>query len=139
MNERIHDYVEITSLKDMMYKTRESFGDRPFVKYKTKIEGEIDTITYNEFFDEVEALGTAFINGGLKEKRIAVISENRYEWAVTYFATVCGTGIIVPLDRALPENEIRSLIERSEVEAIVYSSKYDEIMKTLIITSIWKM
>ena len=132
MNERIHDYVEITSLKDMMYKTRESFGDRPFVKYKTKIEGEIDTITYNEFFDEVEALGTAFINGGLKEKRIAVISENRYEWAVTYFATVCGTGIIVPLDRALPENEIRSLIERSEVEAIVYSSKYDEIMNTLI-------
>lgn len=132
MNERIHDYVEITSLKDMMNKTREKYGDRPFVKYKTKINGEIDSISYNEFLDEVDALGTSFINSGLKGKRIAVISENRYEWAVTYLAVVCGTGIVVPLDRALPENEIRSLIERSEVEAIVYSKKYDEIMNKLI-------
>lgn len=32
------------------------------------------------------------------------------------------------MDRALPENEIRSLIERSECEVIIYSKKYDEIM-----------
>jgi len=128
MNERIHDYVEITSLKDMVNKTRAKFGDRPFLKYKTKVNGEIDTISYNDFLDEVDALGSSFINLELKGKRIAVISENRYEWAVAYLAVVCGTGIVVPLDRALPENEIKSLVERSEVEAIVYSEKYEEIM-----------
>lgn len=34
--------------------------------------------------------------------------------------------IIVPLDKALPENEIKSLIERSGAEAIVCESKYLE-------------
>ncbi len=132
MKERIHEYVDIKSLKDMIKKTRKSFGDRPAFKFKTEKEGILKTIKYNEFLDDVDALGTEFIKLGLKNKRIAVISENRYEWGITYLATVCGTGIIVPLDRALPEKEIRSLIERSEVEAIVYSQKYEEIMQKLI-------
>ena len=75
--------------------------------------------------------GTAFIKLGLKGKRIAVISENRYEWGLSYLAITCGTGIVVPLDKALPENEIQNLVERSEVEAICYSKKYDETMKKL--------
>ena len=65
---------------------------------------------------------------GLKNKKIAVISENRYEWGVAYLAIVNGTGIVVPLDKSLPANEIESLIIRSGVDAIFYSHKYDEIM-----------
>ncbi len=68
---------------------------------------------------------------GLKGKRIAVIGENRYEWGISYLAVTCGTGIVVPLDKALPENEIQNLVERSGVEAICYSGKYDGIMKKL--------
>ena len=34
----------------------------------------------------------------------------------------------MPLDKALPDNEIESLMMRSEIEAIVYSKKYDEVM-----------
>lgn len=75
--------------------------------------------------------GTALIKLGLKGKRIAVIGENRYEWGLSYLAVTCGTGLVVPLDKSLPENEIQRLIERSEVEAICYSGKYDEIMKRL--------
>ncbi len=37
---------------------------------------------------------------------------------------VCGTGVVVPLDKSLPENELEDLIERSDVEAIFYSQKY---------------
>ena len=132
MNERIHDYVEIKSLKDMITKTRNEFGDETAFKFKTDVEGRIRTKKYNEFLDEVDSLGTKLIDLGLKSKRIAIISENRYEWAVSYLAVVCGTGIVVPLDRALPEKEIRSLIERSEVEAIIYSDKYTDIMKKFI-------
>ena len=75
--------------------------------------------------------GTAFIKLGLKGKRIALIGENRYEWGLSYLAIVCGTGVVVPLDKSLPENEIKSLIERSGAEAICYSQKYDEIMDRL--------
>ena len=60
-----------------------------------------------------------------------MIGENCYEWCVSYLAVVTGTGIVVPLDKALPANEIESLILRSEVEAIFYTDKYDGIMKEI--------
>ena len=131
MREPIHEVVEIKDFKDLLKKSREQFGDRPAFVYKTDKPDELRTITHKEFGEDIDALGTELIEIGLKDKRIAVISENRYEWGVAYLAVSAGTGIIVPLDRALPGNEIESLINRSEVEAIFYSSKYDEIMKEI--------
>lgn len=119
--------IEINDLKDMLNKTKEMFADRP--AYKIKIApGEYKIITHGEAHEMIDALGTALIDLGLKGKRIAVIGENRYEWGLAYMATVCGTGTIVPLDKALPENELEDLIERSEVESICYSSKYEEMV-----------
>ena len=74
-------------------------------------------------------MGTALINLGLKDKRIAVIGENRLEWELAYLAVVCGTGVVVPFDKSLPENELRDVIERSEVEAIFYSAKYESTLE----------
>ena len=131
MQERIHEIIEIKDLKDMLKKSGEVYGDKPAYKFKTEEQGKFDIITHKEFRDMVDGLGTAFIKLGLKDKRIAVIGENRYEWGLSYLAVTCGTGLVVPLDKSLPENEIQSLIERSNIEAICYSKKYDEIMKKL--------
>lgn len=128
---RIHSCVEITDLKDMLKKSGELYGNRPAFKFKTEKENEFKVITHKEFRYEVDCLGTKLIDMGLKNKRVAVISENRYEWEVAYLSIACGTGVVVPLDKSLPENEIESLIKRSEVEAIFYSNKYDDIMKKL--------
>ena len=131
MQKRIHDIIEIKDLKDMLKKSGEMYADKPAYKFKTEVEGQFDIITHKEFRDMVNSLGTALIKLGLKDKRIAVIGENRYEWGLSYLAITCGTGLVVPLDKSLPENEIKSLIERSEVEAICYSKKYDEVMEKL--------
>lgn len=120
----------VRDLKDMLNKTRELYGDRP--GYKIKIEeGKYETYTHNEIRDMVDYLGTALINLGLKDKRIAVIGENRYEWELAYLSVVCGTGIVVPLDKSLPANELEELMERSEVEAIFYSKKYEETVEKI--------
>ncbi len=129
MQERIHKIVEITDLKDMLKKSGELYGDKSAYRFKTEDPEKFKIITHKEYRDMINALGTAFIKLGLKDKRIAVIGENRYEWGIAYLATACGTGVVVPLDKALPENEIKSLIERSEVEAICYTNKYDESIK----------
>ena len=131
MRKPIHEFMKFTDLKDMLQKTGEAFGDRPAYVFRTEEPGKFMQITHTEFRDDIKALGTQLINMGLKDKRIAVIGENRYEWGVSYLAVVTGTGVVVPLDKALPNNEIESLINRSEVEAIIYSNKYDEIMNRL--------
>ena len=128
---KLHKFRKITDLKDMINQSAQEFGDKPAFKYKTETPGQFNVITYKQFLDEINSLGTKLIDMGLKGKRIAVISENRYEWCLAYMATVCGTGIVVPLDKLLPANELESLIVRSGVEAIFYSSKYDEIMKDI--------
>lgn len=123
--------MKFTDLKDMLKQSGEAYGDRPAYIFKTDKEGEFRTITHKEFRNEINALGTALVKMGLKDKRIAVISENRYEWELAYLSVATGTGVVVPLDKALPENEIESLILRSQVEAIFYSSKYNEVMDKL--------
>ena len=131
MREPLYKVEKITDLKDMINKSVAKFSDRPAYVFKTEKKGEFKEITYKQLKNDIDSLGTALINLGLEGKRVAVIGENRYEWGVTYLAVVNGTGTIVPLDKALPENEIESLIIRSGVEAIVYSNKYNEIMNDL--------
>ena len=125
MSERLYDYIQIKDLKDMLNKTRNLFPNN--IAYQIKIEeGKYKKITHLEVRENIDYLGTALIDMGLKDKRVAVIGENRYEWEIAYLSVVCGTGTVVPLDKALTENELESVIKRSEVEAIVYSGKYEE-------------
>ena len=122
--------LQITDLKDMLNKTRELYGNKP--GYKIKVgDGKYKIYTHKEIRDMIDYLGTALISLGLKDKRIAVIGENRYEWELAYMSVVCGTGIVVPLDKSLPENELEELIERSQVEAIFYSKKYQDVIERI--------
>ena len=69
--------------------------------------GNFKEITHREAREMVDCLGTALVSLlNLKGKRIAIIGENRYEWEIAYLSVVAGTGTVVPLDKALPENEI---------------------------------
>ena len=128
---KLHKFEKITDLKDMINKSGVKFADKPAFRYKTGVEGEFGAITYGEFLEQINALGTKLIDMGLQGKRIAIIGENRYEWCLAYMSIACGTGVVVPLDKLLPANELETLIVRSGAEAIFYSSKYDDIMKDI--------
>lgn len=81
-------------------------------------------ITYLEMQKDINALGTSFIDVGLKNEKIAIIGKNRYEWAISFFSAMNGTGVAVPLDKGLPEEEIELLCKRSRAKAIVFSKEY---------------
>ena len=127
----LHEVDKISNLKEMLQNTKKKYGDENAFAFKTDTPDVFKYITYNDYIDEINYFGTALINMGLKGKRIAIISENRYEWMVTYLTVTCGVGIVSPLDRSLPEDELINSINRSEAEAIVFSSKYEETMKKI--------
>ena len=129
MSETLKSYIKIDNLKEMLEKSGKEYGEKIAYQIKTE-EGKYQTITHKEVREQINALGTALIDMGLKNKRIAVIGENRFEWEIAYLSIVCGTGVVVPLDKSLPENELKSLIERSEVEAIFYAKKYESILES---------
>ena len=126
----------ITDLKDLINQSVELYGDKPAFKFKKRMykkgeKIEFDIITYNQFKKEIDCFGTALNYLGLQDEKIALISKNRYEWNVVYYGVVTGNKIIVPFDKALPDNEIISLAERSEAKAIVFEEKYLEIIKKI--------
>ena len=132
------EIIEIKDLKDMLNKTKEIFKNKPAYKIKDNNK-KYKIITHREVRDMIDALGTALTTLGLQGKRIGVIGENRYEWEISYLAVVCGVGTIVPFDKSLPENELKRLIERSEVEAIFYTEKYEHILKKLVLEDTGKL
>lgn len=114
----------------MLEKSGDEFGNN--IAYKIRKEkDQYETFTHKDVREMINCLGTALFDMGLKGTRIAVIGENRYEWEIAYLSIVCGVGTVVPLDKSLPENELSDLIKRSEVEAIFYTKKYEEILEKI--------
>ena len=122
---------KFNNLKEIIANVKKEYGDNPAFRQKTAEKDVYTDILYKDYVDNINALGTALISVGLQGQRIGLIGENKYEWQEAYLSVVCGVGVIVPLDKALPENEIYSLIERSRIEAIFYSEKYAPIMKKI--------
>ena len=117
----LYEVRPINTLREMLNSSSEIYGDKTAFLVKRKGEEKYESVTYKQFKNDVCALGTALLSLGLAGKRIAIISENRYEWVVAYLAAVNGIGVVVPLDKELPVNEIENLINRSRVNTIVYS------------------
>jgi long-chain acyl-CoA synthetase len=74
----------------------------------------------------MDAFGSALMDLKLHDCKIAIIGDNRYEWIISFLATVNGVGIAVPLDKMLPPNEIERMLDRGEVDAIVYSQAFHD-------------
>lgn len=118
---------KIRDLREIVKSSSKEYGDAVGFKFKNR-DNKIVTKTYREFNEDIDILGTALISLGLKDSHIAIISENRYEWAVSYYAIVNGTGVVVPLDRNLPQNEVQNLIDRGKIQGIFYSIDFHSMM-----------
>lgn len=117
-----YTYPEFDNIKELMlYSIKENAESRAFI-LKDK-DGNHINITYRELKDEINYLGTSFLNLGLKGKRIAVIGKNSYMWVLTYLATLFGNTVLVPLDKDLEEGELESCLVRSKADAIVFDEK----------------
>ena len=120
------------TIKEIFEKSINEFAEEPFILEKFSPKGEFTKITYKEYGEDVKALGTGLIKKfNLKNSRIVIIGENTYYWYVSYMAMLCGTGIAVPVDKELPENEIENVIKRSKAEAVIYSSKKKDSIKKI--------
>lgn len=136
MKETSYSVEEVKNFRELLNHSINLYGDNNIFKFKKRMYKKGETVefnymTYKEFGKEVEALGTALNSLNIDNKRIALISKNRYEWIETYYAVLTGSKIIVPLDKSLPNNEIISLAERSEAEAIVFEDKYLDVIKKI--------
>lgn len=130
ISHKVYEAKKIENFRELVQQTVEKYPENIAYKFK-KIEKEKETyvnISYHQLKQNIEEFSSSLLQLGLEGKRIAIIANNCYEWCVTYLAVTTGNMVIVPLDKALPDNEIESLIIRSGVEAIVFEEKYEEVI-----------
>ena len=116
------DDRKITDLKDMITSSAEIYAERPCIWVKKFKGAEYKPISYRMFKNDMDALGVKMLDLGLKGKRIAVMGMGSYEWIITYFATVCGIGVIVPIDRELEADAVKNLLDASDCDIIFFTS-----------------
>jgi long-chain acyl-CoA synthetase len=106
-----------------------SRGDRD-VMMGQEAGGTWTPITSNELYGRVRALVDVFHGWGLaKGDRVAILSENRWEWAVTDFAALAMGIVDVPLYPTLTPEQIGYMLRDSGASVAVLSSReqYDKL------------
>lgn len=119
----------VTDIKNILETSAELYGDKPLFLQKFENDQPFQEISYSKVLTDVNALGTALIELGLKGKHVGVIGKNCYEWAESYLAVVCGTGVIVPLDKELNEDELAHLTAGGELSAVITMDKHYDMFK----------
>ena len=117
LKSKYHKTENVTNFKDMLYNSGENFKSRTAFKLKNE-DGNIVSITYEEFKNDVVYLGTDLIKRGFLNKRIAVIGKNSYKWCVSYMAASI-VGIVVPIDKELHSDDIINFMNVSEAVCIL--------------------
>ena len=128
---KVHKAQEVNDYREMLKMVEQKYSNNIAYKFKKNAntpDEEYVNITYKQFIQDIKALSTGLLEIIKERKKVILIGNNRYEWCMSYLAVTTGNMIIVPLDKALPENEIRTLIEQSEAETIIFDKKYEDIM-----------
>ena len=122
---------EFNNIKEIICNSAECYGDNTafVIKNKDNKNTSYTNISYKQLLEDVYSLGTAFYSIlGMKEKRIAIIGKNRYEWVVSHLANLFGSIVSVPLDKDLQLEEFENSLIRSKVEAVVFDKKLIELV-----------
>ncbi len=123
MDNKLYDGRKLNDFRDLVNLYKSEYKDLIAFEYKNKpSDTEYVKITYSKFANDIENLACSLLNLGVK--RVALISDNRYEWCVSYLAITTAGLIVVPLDKSLPGNEIKDLLSRSGADCIIFSQKY---------------
>jgi len=119
---------EFKDIKELIYNSAKIYANNIafIVKHQEGKNKTYENITYKMLLGHINALGTKLYNMGLKNKRIAILGRNRYEWALGHLTTLLGGIVSIPLDKDLQIDELENSLIRSKADAIYFDEKYIE-------------
>lgn len=130
-NAPLYEVRKIKNLKDMLKQSAELYSTSTAFLTKPVKLGPYQPVSYKQYADDVDKIGTALLALGLsKGSAVAIISETRYEWYVSYLGILNGAAVVVPMDKELGAAETAAMLRRAHVNAVFYSnSQKDKIDK----------
>ncbi len=131
--DKLYDGENLMSFRQLVERYENRYKDHTAFLYKKEPKAtDYIKISYTQFAKDIKALATALLDLGLQGKKVALIGPNRYEWCVSYLAITTSDISIVPLDKSLPENEIKSLIARSKADCVIFDKSYLPVFEEIL-------
>ncbi len=123
----VREPIGVFTIKEMVERSARLYGDRTALKIKRN--NNYVVYTYRELLENVKKVAKALQSYGVKKgTKIAIIGENRPEWAISYLGVQYTAGICVPLDPHLKEGELKHIISDSGARGVISSGKYIDII-----------
>lgn len=126
-NYALNKVTKVNSIREMLELAVKEAGEKNAFEYRDENQNDkIAKVTYKEFNNDTEELGTALASIGMADKHIAMIGENSYKWLTVYLTVLKSTGVFIPIDRELPCKDIINVLKHSDSEVLFYSEKYEK-------------
>jgi long-chain acyl-CoA synthetase len=111
------------TLTELYFGALERFGSRP-VAVRAKRKGEWYGLSYQELADRVQDLSLGMLELGIAAgDRVAILSENRPEWAMADYACLAARCTDVPIYPSLPAKQVEYTLCDSGAAAIFVSTR----------------
>lgn len=110
--------MEIQTLQDILHHGAAAYGEQAAFRYKVK--KEVAEKTYSQVQKDSMAFSRSLEALGKLGKHIALLGTTSYSWIISYFGTTNSSSVAVPIDAQLPAEAIWELLNRADVEMLVY-------------------
>jgi long-chain acyl-CoA synthetase len=115
-------HPQISTINDLFYRVASAANSRAIL-WQDEF-GLWQPISSDQIYQRVRALAQAFLSwGAQKGDRIALIAENRWEWAVTDFAALSIGAVDVPIYTTLTGEQIAVLVADAGCRIAVVSTR----------------
>ena len=128
---------DITDLKDLILTKAANSPEKIAFVYPCET-GEMRK-TYHDVKEDINAFGTWMYKNKIKDKHVAIIGKNSYEWLVAFLACVNGGNVAVAIDKSLPENEISELLKLADVDYALVTDQYVEKVDTKLVKKVFDL
>jgi long-chain acyl-CoA synthetase len=121
----------ISDIREMFIRSARKYENKTALQ--SKRAGQWQSITFGELRKDAELIACGLAALGLPplEGKLAIVGENRPEWAASYLAAAC-TGIVcVPIDRDLKETEVHNILQLSGAQALIGDEAHIEMVQSL--------
>lgn len=119
----------VYSVREIIDVCSNRYGEKAAFMFREK--GVVNSVTFLEYRDEVNSLGTGLCEYGIHNRHIVIIGNNCYNWALSFYAVLASEGVAIPTDSALSLEELEYIFTFSDATVIIYSKSMEPKIKEL--------
>lgn len=125
---QLFEVPQIDSIQDMLIKSAKTYFNK--IALEDLANYPISKVTYSKLNEYIIKFGSSLQKLGIKPRdHIAVIGENRVQWAIAFLAGMMYDFVIVPVDKGLTHGDILNIIHESDATALIFSGSLSDFIK----------